>query len=1429
MRLEITVVAAPGAVVMQPVELSVELAVESAAGPAADGEPVGFGGQETTGFALRRALGDRWPGAAFTVAGRPLAELHAGRRPLVDGAVVVVHGPGGSGAAIAGAAGPPALALLTVLSGPGSGEVFPLHRGVYRLGRGSGEIRITDPALSRHHGTLTVGDHDMTLATAAGSSGFLLHRNWAETPDETGTPVRGSAKIHIGDVVRAGMTGFAVILNSPERPGDPEQDWARLLDPAVLEPISVRRAAAPAHGRWLAAAAGLLPLAAGVLFAVLTGSWMFVALAAMGAVTVLVPLLGGTGRRADAKAVIAAAARLDAARRLAAFPGADVLLRLAHSHRWAAGAASRDFPAAPPPAGAAVVVPPEASGREMVLRVGTGRHPASVRVAPDDPRFVPPLLAASPIAVPITAAGLAVTGPDAPLRSLLNFILMQLDAAGIPAVLLGPPGKLPLSARFLPSTVLAASAAAAVSGVRAFTPAYNGAIPGLPAALSGDGGPPPPAPRCVLLCLGLPPDPVVAACPGLRHILFGTGSGSCAGPRLALRPDGNVTLGSLEGQEFIPDGVPAVLFDRYARARGRGGATATGSLELSLVPARSLASSAAVRDMWRSTAGHCLGPVRIGQSAAGEELFDFSRDGPHLLVAGTTGSGKSELLRTLVGSLAATHSPACLQFVFIDFKGGAGLGALGKFPHTSSLVTDLAGHDMDRTLASLRAEIRRREALLGTVAAADAGAYRASVPATDARTAMAHLLVVVDEFRILVDQYPEAMAELMRIAAVGRSLGIHLVLATQRPQGAVNADIRANVTSSICLRVQSAADSRDVIGSPAAAGIDVGTPGRAFISRAGTVPTEFQCATLGLPAEPQTLRVLAVPALEALVRDADPCGAGPRPGRPAAAEPAGGAEAVAALLTSAWATPTPTGLVPEPARAVVAPGLPPSLDCGVLAAAQSARSDGADTAAIVLGLVDVPELQLLKPLCWSPSAHSHLAFIGSRSGGSSAAVALVMAQLTAVNALAVQPVPEAVVHHLYVLDGDGSLAGFSGGPWVGAHVTPLELRTAARLLQRLSDLSPTLGASAVVCITDWGRWVAAFRSSPWPWAEDAVTELIRHGGTRIVVVISGERELLTAPFMTALSNRVFLPHSASPEFRLLWPRLPKVEAGPGRGAVLGPINAAASQGQADDAHVVQLGTAPAAPAAPSAPPLAASPGAGVRHPLVVTGIPEELSLARALTLARSAAAGPSFDPAGLGYGPPGESVLTRIGGPVRIIVGIGGDGADPVTVSVPAGTFLPVVGGPHSGRSTFIAAVRTLNESMLPAPGAAPPLQNPGAGVPVLWMDDVAAMSAADVATLSAALAGGAVVIGSLPNHLPSLARLPAGWGVRTADQAIVLLPRRPADGEMFGVRLDTTGSEPIGRGVLIDRGHRDWFQFPALTGPGARRRSAGKTPPLSG
>lgn len=232
----------------------------------------------------------------------------------------------------------------------------------------------------------------------------------------------------------------------------------------------------------------------------------------------------------------------------------------------------------------------------------------------------------------------------------------------------------------------------------------------------------------------------------------------------------------------------------------------------------------AITELWSNSRGTAT-PIGIGEK--GGFSLDLVKDGPHGLVGGTTGSGKSEFLRSLVAGLAAQNDPTKLTFILIDFKGGAAFKTCERLPHTIGTVSNLDAQLADRAIRALEAEMQYRQRVFAAAGEDidNLDAYLHTNPAEP----MPRLLLVIDEFAMLAKDYPDVLTSLVAVGAVGRTLGVHMILATQRPAGVVNDDILANTNLRVALRVQSRDDSNNVIGVPIASAIGRNQQGRAFV------------------------------------------------------------------------------------------------------------------------------------------------------------------------------------------------------------------------------------------------------------------------------------------------------------------------------------------------------------------------------------------------------------------------------------------------------------------------------------------------------------------------------------------------------------------------------------------------------------------------
>jgi S-DNA-T family DNA segregation ATPase FtsK/SpoIIIE len=429
-------------------------------------------------------------------------------------------------------------------------------------------------------------------------------------------------------------------------------------------------------------------------------------------------------------------------------------------------------------------------------------------------------------------------------------------------------------------------------------------------------------------------------------------------------------------------------------------------------------------ERWRAAGSDPAPSTPLGHSVDGLVEVDLVRDGPHALIAGTTGSGKSELLRSLVIGLAAQLSPDHVTFVLVDYKGGSTFDACADLPHTVGLVTDLDDGLAERALISLDAELHRRERLLRSVGASDLSDYRLRAEAPT----LPRLVVVIDEFAALAKELPEFLSALVGIAQRGRSLGVHLILATQRPAGVVTDEIRANTNLRLALRLNDIADAHDVVNDAGPTQFSRAVPGRSALRLGPDELIVFQAARCTGPVvlDDRGL-VVRHPISTSTSTSTSTTGADASP------ESTGESELELAVATIRIAARL-AGIEPphQPWIDVLPANLPPSaVDETVGAIPHDA-----------VGLIDVPSEQGRMPLRWERE-RGHLALVGAvGSGTTSTLISVITARCRIVSP---------AIEHWYVIDarGDSALDGVVGLGHCGAVVRAAESERLHRLLARL--------------------------------------------------------------------------------------------------------------------------------------------------------------------------------------------------------------------------------------------------------------------------------------------------------------------------------------------------------------------------------------------
>ncbi|MCK9897677.1 FtsK/SpoIIIE domain-containing protein [Frankia sp. AgB32] len=869
-------------------------------------------------------------------------------------------------------------------------------------------------------------------------------------------------------------------------------------------------------------------------------------------------------------------------------------------------------------------------------------------------------------------------------------------------------------------------------------------------------------------------------------------------------------------------------------------------------------TSAAVGRRWQTAQGTPAAagerPVPIGVANGRPFHLSLVRDGPHGLIAGTTGSGKSELLQTMIIAHAMTYRPDEMVFVLVDYKGGSAFAECAALPHTVGLVTDLDPHLVRRALVSLSAELRRREELLARFQAKDLEAL--ALQSRPPGTVPPRLLLVVDEFASLARELPEFVAGLVGLAQRGRSLGLHLLLATQRPSGVVSPEIRANTNLRIALRVTDTAESEDIVGRPDAALLSTATPGRAVLRTGPDRVSVVQTGWVGGPAPTANIEATAPPP-EVIPLPWPDQTTGWTPGNEAPTDSARETELTA--LVHAVRGAAAALHVPAQRRPWLSP-LPDQIS--VLDSPY--RQTPGSLPAVPIGLADHCDLQTQRPFTFDVVDGGHLLVVGASRSGRSTALRTVAGAIAA--ALSPQDV------HIYGLDcGGDALAALTALPHTGALVGRDDVERVSRLLARLTstvegrrrqfaaDAAADLrearrsdGAAGlpylVLLVDGFEGFLAEFEDLAGGDLVESLLRLLREGpAAGLRVVLSADRRALTGRVASLIEERLVLRMADQADYALaglttadMPERLPA-----GRGMAIGgrfpnPVEVqlglldAEPSGQAQTAALRAVGRYAAAQVT------AADPRWADHRPFRIERLPERVDHSRMVrTRGRRAVSGSA-------------------GSDRRVALGLGGDELDVIEINLTEAPGFVIGGPPRAGRSSTLLTIAlsllaagepviavtpraSAMRSLLGHPGVTfldADLNRPGAtgsgratpllpdGVPwpppdprswlgqqagprpsVVLVDDAELIGEPAATTLAdhwrqARDTGGALV---LAGHTEELLLHYRGFAVdvRREGHGLLLSPRRTTDGDLLGVQLSRGGAaaQPPGRGVIVRHG----------------------------
>lgn len=1363
---------------------------------------------------------------------------------------------------------------LAVVGGLGGGTAIPLTKDQVIVGRvAPADLVINDPAVSSRHLMLRGGDRGLVVKDLDSTNGTRVN----------GVALKGEAQLGEGDLVQLGGTTLLVrptLAADAAMADQPSGTLAynrpmRIRRP--LRPIKVQLPKAPAEHRsqqGIPLTAVLSPIALGVMGAVVYRRPEALLIAFISPVLALVNRANqkkARERERHGEAGVYKRAHLEATGK-----AATAQRQLAHERRiaWPDPTAVVQFATTP---NRRLWERRSDDSDALDVRVGLADRPVGVEVAVQGEEAAQPIAPGVPVVVPLRQVGvLGIAGPAGPAAALARWVVLQLAVLHSPRnltlVLLQPDEAPPGWSWFRwlphaqpddgPTALVGNSAATRSARVKELVKlvedrvearrsgkrdeiwqsevvvVLDGArhlrsVPGLAKVLRE-------GPAVGVFAVAIDTESAYLPEEGKAEVVF-----SDDGVNVEV-----VVAGEDPIEEVAADGILRDAADAAARAMapvrdvsGEGADLLPASVRFTDLLKIDLDDPETVVGRWRLLAHSTRSCIGVDSDGPFELDIDFKADGPHSLIVGSTGSGKSEFLRTFLAGLAVNNRPDAMNLVLIDFKGGGAFAAFEELPHTVGFVTNLDAGETQRALVSLDAELERRQRELRELGVDNLEAAWAADPDGASRRHLSRLIIAIDELAELVDELPDFVPGLIRIARVGRSLGVHLVLATQRPSAkTVTPEMRTNTALRVALRVNDKGDSTDVIDAPDAAMIPKSLVGRGFVRTERRGLVQFQTA-LSSGTRPGAARQVSKPLVSPVswstigVPLAEPKGSG------AVAAATTDLDALVGLLRKAA-----DRLSVEPSPSPWLPPLPRSLTVDLATATTTtATGTGGQIVPALIGREDLPSEQRQRDSCWALDRDGNIGIVGAARSGRTTAVRTMLTSLAAATS------PSDV--HIYCLDfGNGGLLPLRDLPHCGAVALRTEPERVERLLDKLTEelrrrqeVLARLGVAdiaeqrrratvehrlpyMVVALDRWDAFQADFSSEAVMHVRDGVLRLVREGlGAGMRFVITGDATMASHRVAQTLERKLVLRLGDRLDYKRLIGLDPKSvpEAlPPGRGywadgAVESQVGLLVSdpsgEAQGEAVRLVARDTAARWPAADRS-----------NAPMRVDVLPTTIGLDDVW---------PQVEPSG----------------PLWVLVGVGGDDAGPVGFDLGVDGPGFVIGGPpKSGRSGALltmatSALRSGTSVIVVAPRAGPltsvkgcdgvlgvhsgldidgdalMAQLEGAVGPVLVVADDAEQLVGTRAepVLEAALSVPGRRALALGGRIDELSNVTRGFvpKARRSELGVLLSPSSVLHPALLGLKLARSqlGKQPAGRGFANVQGVPTMIQVPTVPGQTGR------------